>query len=443
MSFSSRKLHDALRSCRLRLNSQVSAYWIAFSGGMDSHVLLHAIAQIRDELDAELKAVYVEHGLQTQSHDWAEHCQRVCQQLNIPLTVVHVDASAAKGESPEAAARTARYAALAKLMSQNDVMLTAQHERDQSETVFLQLLRGAGTRGLSAMPELTQLGEGYLYRPLLNMSYPSLQNYAHEHDLQWIEDPSNQELRFDRNLLRNDIMPLLRKRWSSLDSTVLRVASQQAEAQQLLAELAEQDSHNAIEPTGTLVISEIRSLSAARQRNVLRYWLECLGMRPPSAKKLAQLQHDVINAADDRNPCVRWQGCEVRRYRNRLYAMKPLPELDTNLSLEWQPGKALVLPASSGTLLSHSVIGHGVLLQGKTRLKFRRGGERCQPAGKTGHTSLKKLFQQAGIPPWQRNRTPLIYVNDELAAIAGLCICEPFVASGEMHGFELDWQPIP
>jgi len=441
MSFSSQQLHEALRSCSLRLSLQPTCYWVAFSGGMDSHVLLHAMAQCRAEMNIQVKAVYVEHGLQSDSHLWAEHCETVCQAYDIPLTILHVDAVAKKGESPEAAARKARYDALASVVSENDVMLTAQHERDQSETVFLQLLRGAGTRGLSAMPALTRLGKGHLYRPLLNVAYSALQDYAQQQALQWVDDPTNQQRRFDRNLLRHDVMPLLRKRWPSLDTTVLRVASQQAEAQQLLAELAEHDSEALIDESGTLAILGLIELSAIRQRNVLRYWLENRDMRPPSAKKLAQIQHDAVNAAKDRRPCVSWSGCEVRRYRDRLYAMNPLKDLDNHLSIDWQPGKTLVLPASSGTLLSRPVTGHGVIIQGQSTLKYRRGGERCQPAGKMGHTSLKKLFQEAGIPPWQRNRTPLVYVGDELAAVAGLCICEPFVASGEMTGFELEWQP--
>lgn len=441
MSFSSSQLHAAIRSCSLQLAIIPTTYWVAFSGGMDSHVLLHAIATCRNTIDADLKAVYVDHGLQSESSDWAEHCKTICQQLDISLTILQVDATVSKGESPEATARTARYDALETLVSINDVMLTAQHERDQSETVFLQLLRGAGTRGLSAMPELSRLGKGHLFRPLLNVGYLDLQAYAQQHGLQWIEDPSNLESRFDRNLLRQHVLPVLRERWPSLDTTVLRVASQQAEAQQLLLELAEQDSSTLIDSKGSLMVSGLLMLSAARQRNLLRYWLEHLGMRPPSAKKLAQLQHDVLSAAEDRNPCVSWLGCEVRRYRDRLYAMPPLVNFDNYLILDWQPGKTLVLPVLPGTLLSRSVKGQGVLLSGKATLQFRRGGERCQPAGKTSHTSLKKLFQEAGIPPWQRNRTPLVYVGNELAAVAGLCICEPFAASGEMSGFELDWRP--
>ncbi len=445
MSFSSQQLHDAIRSCSLRLTVKPTCYWVAFSGGMDSHVLLHALSTCREDIDADVKAVYVNHGLQKKSQSWAHHCETICQQLNIPLTILQVNAKPVKGESLEAAARTARYAAFEKLITNNEVILTAQHQRDQSETVFLQLLRGAGTRGLSAMPELASLGKGQLFRPLLNMSYASLQTYAQQQELQWIEDPSNQHTRFDRNLLRKEVLPVLRERWPSLDSTVSRVASQQAEAQQLLTELAMQDSEHLIDMAGSLAMSGLTELSAARQRNVLRYWLETLSMRPPSAKKLLQLQHDMFSAAEDRNPCIEWSGVEVRRYRERLYAMNPLSNIDENLSIDWQPGETLVLPASLGTLCSHSVKGSGVFLEQSvnypTRLKFRHGGETCQPAGKTSHTSLKKLFQEAGIPPWQRSRTPLIYVGDELAAVAGLCICEPFVASGEMTGFELDWRP--
>jgi len=441
----SRQLHDALRLCRESLPVAPTCYWIAFSGGMDSHVLLHAMSIVKDSLNIDLRAVHVDHGLQAESEGWRRHCDAVCQQLNIPLTLLEADASAAKGESPEAAARDARYAAFAKLLGENEVLLTAQHSRDQAETLFLQLLRGAGPRGMAAMPKLTSLGRGYLCRPLLNVSYPVLENYASEQTLKWIEDPSNQEYCFDRNRLRHDVLPRLRERWPSLDATASRVAAQQAEAQQLLVELAEQDSAGLVDAVGSLDMLGVAELTMARQRNVLRHWLTQQEMNLPSSRQLAQLQKDMFTAATDRNPCVSWSGVEVRRYRDRLYAMNPLAEVDSSLRFVWQPGQALVLPRFAGTLLSHQVVGHGIALEThenkQFELRFRHGGENCRPQGKAHHTSLKKLFQKAGIPPWQRHRTPLIYVDDELAAIPGLCICEPFVATGNMTGFELDWQP--
>lgn len=372
---------------------------------------------------------------------WADHCRQICTQLDVPLSVIEVNARPAKGESPEAAARHARYNALAEVLGKGDVMLTAQHARDQTETVFLQLLRGAGPRGLSAMPELVALGEGHLCRPLRDIRYTELRDYAQKQALQWMEDPSNDSTRYDRNLLRQDVLPLLRQRWPSLDSTVLRVASQQAEAQQLLSELAQQDSAPLMGQDNTLLIPGLLALSRPRQRNVLRFWLEHCGMRPPSAKKLAQIQHAVLQAGVDRNPCVSWSGCEVRRYRDRLYAMPPLMAFDALQTVQWQPGQSVTLQDPPGTLVSYPVAGGGVLVEGQASLRFRQGGERCQLPGKSGHTSLKKLFQDAGVPPWQRNRTPLVYVNDELAAVAGLCVCEPFAARGNKTGYELEWQP--
>lgn len=445
MSFTPRQLHDAISLCSDGLSVPPACYWIAFSGGMDSHVLLHAMSACREDLNIDLRAVHVDHGLQSESQDWIQHCQTICDDLNIPLTILKVDARAAKGESPEAVARDARYAAFIELIAENEILLTAQHARDQAETLFLQLLRGAGPRGLSAMPQVTKLGQGSLCRPLLNTSYLDLQNYAEQQNLKWIEDPSNQHRRFDRNRLRHDVMPKLRKRWPSLDSTISRVAAQQAETQQLLVELAEQDSEGLLDSAGSLAMLGVAELSVARQRNVLRHWLSGQGMNLPSARQLEQLQRDMFNAAVDRNPCISWKGVEVRRYRERLYAMSPLAEVDNSLRIDWQPGHTLVLPNYAGTLLSHSVTGRGVSLAGHSdnqmQLRFRHGGENCRPEGKSHHTSLKKLFQKAGIPPWQRSRTPLLYVDNELAAVPGLCICEPFVAIGKMSGFELDWQP--
>ena len=445
MSFTPGQLHDAISTCRHRLPVSPQRYWVAFSGGMDSHVLIHAMSGLREVLQADILAVHVDHGLQAQSPGWVSHCEQVCQQLDIPITILKVDATPGPGESPEAAARNARYAAFAELLAEGDVLMTGQHCRDQAETFLLQSFRGAGPRGLSAMPATSELGKGHLVRPLLAVSHASLLGYANTQGLEWIEDPSNADTGFDRNFLRHRVLPVLRERWPSMDTTLSRVAAQQAETEQLLVEMAQQDSEGLIDAAGSLAMQGLSGLSLPRQRNVLRFWLSGLGLALPSSRKLEQLQRDMFNAAEDRNPHVEWQGVEVRRYRERLYAMRPLGMFDDSICLDWIPGQALTLPGTAGTLLSHPVQGAGVCLGGHEgahiQLRFRHGGESCRPQGKSHHTSLKKLFQQAGIPPWQRNRTPLLFVGDELAAIPGLCICEPFVASAEKTGFELDWLP--
>jgi len=446
MPFTPDQLHDAISTCRQRLSVMPKRYWIAYSGGMDSHVLLHAMAVLRDTSRFDLCAVHVNHGLHSQSGEWATHCQHICQQLDVPLTIMSVDAAHERGQSPEAVARDARYAAFTELLADGDVLMTGQHCRDQSETFLLQALRGAGPRGLSAMPISSELGKGVLFRPLLSVSHAELLAYARTHGLAWIEDPSNADTGFDRNFLRQTLMPGLRERWPSLDATLSRVASQQAEAHQLLDEMARQDCEGLVDESGSLAMTGVAVLSLPRQRNVLRYWLSGLGLALPSARKLEQLQHDMFNAAQDRNPHVQWQGGEVRRYRERLYAMSPLQAFDDSICMDWIPGQALRLPGTTGILLSHPVKGKGICIDPQTNahteLRFRHGGETCRPQGKLHHTSLKKLFQQAGIPPWLRNRMPLLFVDNELAAIPGVCICEPFVATADKTGFELEWTPV-
>ncbi|HSP01681.1 MAG TPA: tRNA lysidine(34) synthetase TilS, partial [Thioalkalivibrio sp.] len=246
---------------------------VAFSGGLDSHVLLHALAALCGEGFYELHAIHIHHGLNSQADAWADHCARVCRDLDVGLEVIAVNARAARGESPEAAARAARYQALASCMKEGDGLLTAHHRRDQAETLLLQLLRGAGSAGLAAMPRWQPLGSGWHGRPLLDVSREAIEDYARERDLHWIEDNSNLDARFDRNLLRQQVMPLLRARWQGVDETLARAAAHQAEGLGLLGDLARQDLEQIRgELPGTLSVSELTGLRPARIRNVLRFW---------------------------------------------------------------------------------------------------------------------------------------------------------------------------
>ncbi|MCG5524707.1 tRNA lysidine(34) synthetase TilS [Ectothiorhodospira haloalkaliphila] len=401
---------------------------VGLSGGLDSVALLHGLAQ----LDAPpgspgLRAVHVHHGLHARADEWARQCQVLCDALEVPLEVVNVDARPRRGQSPEAAARRARYEALADRMAPGDALLTAHHRRDQAETLLLQLLRGAGPAGLSAMPRWQPYGSGWHGRPLLDMDRSVLEAHAHQHDLVWVEDDSNTDLGLDRNLLRHEVMPQLRQRWPALDTTLARAAGLQAEAQELLAERAREDLQDLRgEVAGTLSIPAIRALRRPRQRNAVRGWLQEKGLPVPNQNRLESLLHQIRDASPDTRLRVSWPGAEVRGYRDSLHAMAPLPPVDSGRVWSWDGTTELHLPELGMTLSVEEMARLHELdptrLAWPLTVHLRRGGETCRLRGQT--RILKKLFQEAGIPPWERERIPLIYAGDRLALVWGLWCCD-------------------
>ena len=442
MDFSPAALKTALSAC-----PGTPHYWVAFSGGVDSHVLLHALAALRPLPGVALGAVHVNHGLQADAGHWQEHCRAVCQALGLPCVDLRVDGRPAAGESPEAAARHARYEALREWLPAGHCLLTAQHQDDQAETLLLQLLRGSGVRGLAAMPPVTEFGAGHLLRPLLAFTRQSLVVYARHHDLQWIEDPSNADTGIDRNYLRHRIMPVLRERWPAASETLARSAGHCAGAADLLAVLAGQDIA-ALSPGGaeTLPVTGLQELPPDRRRNALRHWIAARGGPLPSTADMSRVEADILDSRRDAEPCVRFGRYEIRRYRDRLYlvAQSPVPPQDR--VLEWNPEVPLELPDAGGVLSAREVSGGGIRrsdTQRAVQVAFRRGGERCRPAGRRHHHVLKKLLQEQGMPPWERRRLPLIYIDDRLAAVAGLWVCEPFAAGPGEAGLEIRWQQRP
>lgn len=410
--------------------------WVAYSGGCDSHVLLHLLSQLRKSAPFEFKAVYVDHGLSPNAAQWGEHCRVVCAELAVEIITLNVDATPQDGASPEAAARHARYTAITELLQPGDTLCTAHHQEDQAETLLLQLLRGAGPKGLSGMPLSSVLGQATQLRPLLGISQPQILAYAEQHGLQWIEDESNADTGFNRNYLRHQIMPRLRQRWPAADATIARSAAHCAEAAQLMETLAQLDFQAVKSESSTeLEIEALLRLENARQKNLLRYWVHQAGLPLPSEVKLQHIFSDVLTAAEDRAPLLQWPGAEVRRYDGRLYAMAPLPEFDTTRLIPWADldrpldlpdGTTLVcqktwmLPALSWTKLKAAK---------KVEVRFRRGGESIRPAGTAHHIELKKLLQQHRMPPWLRHRTPLVFADDRLVQVGGLCIAYEFCAT--------------
>ena len=448
MSFSPEKLLAQLSEYRQSL-AGARHIWVGYSGGLDSHALLYALASTNSELtklipDVKICALHVHHGLNKAADQWQEHCVTVCQSLSIPLEIVHVDASPAPGESPEAAARNVRYQAFNQVIQNGDCLLTAHHQDDQAETVLLQLLRGSGPRGLAAMPACTEFGNGWHVRPLLNFSRSELENYAQQKGLDWIEDSSNIDTRFDRNFIRHEILPVLKSRWPAAASTISRAAGHSAEASRILDEVAGMDLQEVrLQQSGQLSVSGLKNLSDTRKRNCLRVWLHGQGLPLPTTVQLEHVIHDVLDAAQDATPYVHWQGAEIRRYRDALFAMPPLPGHDATQVIDWDCHQPLSIPGLSGGLRAIPVMGKGLqasrCLKGGIQVRFRRGGELCQPVGRSHTHAVKKLMQEYGVPPWERDRIPMFYLNDRLAGVGKLWVCEGFQAREGEKGLEMDW----
>jgi tRNA(Ile)-lysidine synthase len=419
-----------------------AGFVVAYSGGMDSHVLLDALVRLRARLGVPVQAVHVNHGLQPAAAAWQTHCAGVCHALCVTLATLEVDAAPLRGESPEAAARAARYTALAGWLPPGHCLLTAQHQDDQAETVLLQLARGSGVHGLAAMPDSTGFGAGRLLRPLLGFSRQHLQHYAQSQQLCWVEDPSNADTAYTRNFLRHRVLDVLRERWPRVSDSLSRSAAHQAEAAQLLDTLADLDLVALDGGEGTLRVSGLQGLSPARQRNVLRRWLRGSTGTAPSRAVLVRILHDLPGSRPDAEPCVRWGAFELRRYRDRLHLLRRANTPAPAQTLHWSLDAPLVLPDGS-VLQVIPARGQGIrqgVLAGGVRVGWRQGGERCRPAGRRHHHELRKLFQEGGIPPWERARTPLIFIDDALAAVAGLWVCEPFQARADEAGMQVCWK---
>ncbi|MDY0249667.1 MAG: tRNA lysidine(34) synthetase TilS [Pseudomonas sp.] len=409
------------------------SFCIAFSGGLDSTVLLYALACLakRHPLP-KLRAIYIQHGLQEAAQAWPAHCQQVCATLQIPLSIVEV--KVAQTASVERAARDARYAAFAEHLHNHEVLLMAQHLDDQAETILFRLLRGAGVSGLRGIPAERALAAGHLLRPLLGISQQSLHNYAQQHHLQWIEDPSNASEGFARNYLRRQIIPALQMRWPSLRTTLQRTAQHMQEAQQLLDELAELDLCNAQvrSPLPWLLLPHldlrvIRSLSLPRQKNLLRYWLAAFTLPPDSAHW--QSWQTLRDAKVDASPVWRLQQGALLRSQNRLYWLpEPWLQEPPVLQLTICCAGRYALP-NNGYL---TVTGE---LRAPLQVRYRQGAERMLIEGR-GHRDLKRLLQEQDIPAFLRPRLPLVFQQEQLLAVANL----PHLNHSDLGIVRIDWQ---
>ena len=431
---------EKLFSCLNELTDDL-CFCIAYSGGMDSHVLLHAMAECQKQNSfIQIRAFHVNHHLNPKANQWEDHCKKVTQHLGISFHVKSLKLTFNLGDSIEAVARRARYDALQYHIHDKENVLTAHTQNDQAETFLLQLLRGAGIKGLSAMPLKKKIGKGYLLRPFLKMNREELREYAEKNHLHWIEDDMNFELRFNRNYLRHEVLPVLRRRWPALFSVISRSASHCAEASHLLDKLADVNLQ-AMQTKEALAIEPLLQLTPEQQRNILRRWVYRLGFSVPQTKQLEQIRSDVLKASEGATPFFVYGNTEIRRYGNALYISADSSEYDTSMIIPWNLNHLLNLPGTLGVLKATKKKGEGISVAIDIRqitVRFRRGGERCQLAGRKETHSLKKLMQQWKIPPWQRDRIPLIYYDDTLITVVGYCIFGEFSAKNNEWGWVIE-----
>lgn len=421
---------------------------------MDSVVLLHLLHALVPRFEWRLSALHVHHGISPNADAWARFCAGFCAQYEIPLHVERVDIAPLRDQHGiEAAARKLRHAAFAKRPC--DCVALAHHADDQVETLLLQLLRGAGVKGAAAMPVLSKVEgpvlsrvEGPLFkpasehaaatlRPLLDIPRSALLEYAHQHALHWVEDESNADDRYPRNFLRHRLLPLLEQRFPAYRDTLTRSARHFAEAGELLDELAQQDMQGR-PGENTLDVARLRVLSHSRAKNLLRYYLHAQGAPMPQAAQLDDMLRQLHEAREGATVCVEFGGWLVRRYRDKVYAFPAQGEFDAGLVVPWQGETGLHWPAFGRVIAFRRCQGQGISLAKLQRaavtLRLRGGGEALRPHPDAATRSLKNLLQERHIPPWQRERLPLLYCGEELVCIVGVAVAAGFQAADSEPG---------
>lgn len=422
------------------------------SGGIDSVVLLDLLDRLSARLKFKLCAVHVNHQLSPRAGEWSKFCRTLCAGRGISFKTVRVSVSRQPGQSLEAAAREARYRVFARQLG--EFVVLAHHQDDQAETLLLQLLRGAGVKGLSAMPVIRgpktedrgQKGKAatalQFLRPFLQISRSEIEAYARRRGLQWVEDESNANTAFDRNFLRHQVLPLVEKRFPAYRATIVRASENLAEAAGLLDELAQIDARSAI-ADGMLRLDALRKLNPARARNLLRFYLADQRVPMPSSKRLEEILRQLVGARGDSMLRVKLGEFEIRRYQNALYAQRPMTLPQAGFSKPWRGEDRLRIDELGGTLVFRRTRGGGIslrnLMLAPVTIRVRRGGERFRPDCKRPRRSLKNLLQEAAVPPWERPALPLLFSGDSLVWVPGVGIDCGFQAQGGETGLVPEW----
>ncbi len=427
---------------------RVAASWtsdtkvcVALSGGVDSIVLLHAVATLRNCLDAPwvLLAHHVHHGLSPNADDWALHCAAICASLNVQLTIERVLVDRNSRLGIEAAARAARYESLDKVDAR--IVLLAHHARDQAETVLLQLLRGSGAPGLAAMPG----SAGRYVRPLLGVSKAAITQYAASHALTWVNDESNADVCFARNRLRAQVWPELIRAFPSAEVTLSRAASHQADATALLEDLAAIDAEQCV-ARGALQLSAFNALSRPRKSNLLRHWLATSGIDVPGTKTLREWMQQLASDTPTQATCLQCADgkTSIRVYRGTACVVRDVPFWHVR---PWRAESELILQGDrgvAGRVRSVPSLERDALRlpnDGENwTLRMRQEGDAIELSARSGRVTVKNIFQQAAVPPWQRERWPILTSGSTVVAIVGIATASAYKVFAGEWGVAIEWQ---
>jgi len=424
--------------------------YVGFSGGLDSTVLLHTLAHVKNIGRERINALHVNHGLHDGAGDWEHHCRDLCRTLGIHYRSQQLNCADSSGRFTEASARKARYQWFEDQMSDGAVLLTAHHSGDQVETILANLFRGSGAHGMAGIRKSRPFGRGNLWRPLLDVERDCLEHYARSRGLEWVEDPANEDLSYTRNHLRHRVLSVVREKWPGAARTISRAAINWRDTVELLDEIAQSDlrniQHRREAPFDILSVPDLIGLSSQRKLNVLRHWFVQCGFQPPSRVHLISVTGGLINGRPKATQVLAWAGVEVRRYRDWLYLSAQQGKQVTP-AITWDRDAAGGMLINGRTLLARPAAGTGIkkkIYDCQTiSIRPRRGGERCRRPGRANHQKLKKLFQECGIPPWQRDQIPLLYVGDALAGVVGHWYCQPFAAGEGETGMIFEFiEPI-
>ena len=426
---------DALhaRLARLRPGGRL---WVAYSGGADSTALLLALAELRPRLEAELRAVHVNHGIHPRADAWEARCRATCATLEIPYRAQRLPPIDPKGAGTEAELRRLRYAALESLLEHDDLLVTAHHRDDQAETMLLNLVRGSGPAGLAGMPGERRLGQGRLQRPLLVWSRADLCEWLEQQGVDWIEDDGNQDTTYDRNFLRHEVLPLLRHRWPAIERTMARSADHCREAATLL------DSWSALQLAGARVVAGVLAVPGdlggdlARAKQLIRHWLKVEGAPSLPGARLEEFCRQLLSAAPDAQPSCRWADRRLHYWNRHLWLRAATAEPRCP-ERAWRTGATLALGPRLGSLsLGPSVTGRVGL-----RVRARAAGDAMRLPASGHRRSVKELLRSSGIPPWSRAGVPILVRDGNPLAVGDWAVSPELSQWLERHDARLAWTP--